>query len=645
MLYRREIDGLRALAVLPVILFHADLGPFSGGFVGVDVFFVISGYLISSNILTDLDAGRFSIVNFYERRVRRILPALFFVMLMCLPMAWLWLGPKDMREFSQSLTAVSLFSSNIFFWRTDGYFDTSTALKPLLHTWSLAVEEQYYLIYPILLGCCWRYGRRWIITVLVVLFICSLGAASLGSSIHPAANFYLLPTRAWELLIGSFAAFYVRSAYYPVKSSLLAHLAGWEGLALILYAMLQFDASTPFPSFYTLVPTVGAALVILFARRDTLPGRLLGSAPFVFIGLISYSAYLWHQPLFAFARHASVQAPSPQLFGVLVLASLVLAFITWRFVEKPFRNSARFSRRDIFLYGGVGSVLFIAIGLTGHFTDGFSFRYQVAALPVRPTNIACHWEDGVRDDVSPLASCLGKNGNGKGGDVYLIGDSHATHLTYPLRALAAARNTELYFINTARGTDFPHAFWREAPVVQDRLFEHVLNVADKGDKLVIAFHRGHFNASRDTHVPMAETVSLNRKSLAFLKNMDMYLPRLADAGLRIYLVKDAPLLSEATSLEKCAFLNSKTSTNFCSITLAQDRHTRWRQSAVFDTLAARYPASVVALDPFPTLYGGQSIFNPIYADGAYKMFDRHHLSERGAMELVPYFDTAIPHSP
>ena len=191
--YRREIDGLRALAVLPVIFFHAGYESFSGGFVGVDVFFVISGYLITKIILSDLEHGRFSIVGFYERRARRILPALFFVMLVCLPFAWRWLLPGDMKDFSQSLVAVVAFSSNLLFWKESGYFDVAAELKPLLHTWSLAVEEQYYLFFPVFLMLAWRIGKGPILLIMGLLALGSLVLAEWGVRSDPALAFYLLP--------------------------------------------------------------------------------------------------------------------------------------------------------------------------------------------------------------------------------------------------------------------------------------------------------------------------------------------------------------------------------------------------------------------------------------------------------------------
>ena len=210
MKYRAEIDGLRALAVLPVILFHAGFELFGGGFIGVDVFFVISGYLITTIIISEMGEGKFSIVNFYERRARRILPALFFVMAVCIPFAWMWLSPFDLRNFGQSLVAVSTFSSNILFWLESGYFDTASELKPLLHTWSLAVEEQYYIIFPLFLIATWQFGHIWILALLSLIFLVSLGIAQWSAVNAPSAAFYLLPARGWELLIGVFAAFYLK---------------------------------------------------------------------------------------------------------------------------------------------------------------------------------------------------------------------------------------------------------------------------------------------------------------------------------------------------------------------------------------------------------------------------------------------------
>ncbi|OYT85590.1 MAG: acyltransferase [Burkholderiales bacterium PBB6] len=373
--HRREIDGLRALAVIPVILFHAGFEAFSGGFVGVDIFFVISGYLITTIILAELERGSFSIVNFYERRARRIMPALFLVMVVCIPFAWFWLLPSDLRDFSRSLAVVSLFASNILFWSESGYFDSATELKPLLHTWSLAVEEQYYVLFPLFLMLCWRLGKRWILIALVFVFVVSLAGAQWGAYAKPAAAFYLLPTRIWELLIGAFAAFYLSQANRKDVGRGVSELAGWLGVSLIFYAIFAYSKITPFPGFYALVPTLGALLIIVFASQQTTVGRIMGNKAFVGIGLISYSAYLWHQPIFAFTRHKSVSEPSALLFLGLSLLTIGLAYLSWRFVEAPFRRKGAFSRRYIFGLVLLGTGFFLLVGLVGYKQNGFEDYY------------------------------------------------------------------------------------------------------------------------------------------------------------------------------------------------------------------------------------------------------------------------------
>ena len=384
MKYRREIDGLRTVAVLPVILFHAGFEAFQGGFVGVDVFFVISGYLITTIILCDINKKKFSIVTFYERRARRILPALFFVMLCCLPFAWLFLLPSHLKDFSQSLIAVSVFLSNILFWRESGYFGAASELKPLLHTWSLAVEEQYYVLFPLFLMALWKLGKRWIFGALMAVSALSLAAAQWGAYHKPFAAFFLLPTRVWELGIGALIAFYFfyksEHANFIKLRKNTSEILGAVGLFLICYAIFSFDKNTPFPSFYALIPTVGAGLIIIFSTPDTVVGRFLGIKPIVGIGLLSYSAYLWHQPLFVFVRHVSLTEPNTVLLLVLSVTSILLAYPTWRFVENPFRNKTVIRRRSLFFFAVLGSVAFAVIGCAGYFGNYFHWAGMLNPL-------------------------------------------------------------------------------------------------------------------------------------------------------------------------------------------------------------------------------------------------------------------------
>ena len=376
MIYRREIDGLRAVAVLPVVLFHGGIEFISGGFAGVDVFFVISGYLITALIVQDLEKGRFSILEFYERRTRRILPALFVMLAVSSVLAALWMAPSQMAYYSKALASVALFASNIFFWRNSGYFDTGSESNPLLHTWSLAVEEQFYILFPLFMLAAWRFGRSRVFWMLVLAALVSLLLTEPGWRFKAWANFYLLPTRAWELLAGSLCALWL-TARPQRENDLLAA----AGLGAILTSFFLFDRNTPFPSFRTVLPVGGTALLILFAGPATLTGRLLALKPIVGIGLISYSVYLWHQPLLAFLRVRSLDAPSPELLLFAALLSLPIGYLSWRFVEQPWRKGqgARFrslSTAKTLSCALAGLVVVVSVGAWGTVSDGFRGRFR-----------------------------------------------------------------------------------------------------------------------------------------------------------------------------------------------------------------------------------------------------------------------------
>ena len=361
--------------MVPVILFHAGLAIFSGGYVGVDVFFVISGYLITSIILSEQQAGRFSLAGFYERRARRILPALFTVVIACLPFAWVLLTPDELRSFAKSVIGVSTFTSNFHFWGESGYFDTDAELKPLLHTWSLAVEEQYYILFPLLLMFLHRTGRKILPVALVALALASFALSEHGARSASSAAFFLLPARAWELLAGSLCALYLRRApHVPGSGSWLYSALALTGLGMIIASVVVLDGDTPFPGVYALPTIFGTVLIICFARADNAAGRLLALRPLVQAGLISYSAYLWHQPLFAFARHAHAREPSEMLMLALALSSMLLAYLSWRIVEAPFRDRKRFNRKQIWKFSAYGLLLLLIVGGVGHAMRGFPER-------------------------------------------------------------------------------------------------------------------------------------------------------------------------------------------------------------------------------------------------------------------------------
>jgi peptidoglycan/LPS O-acetylase OafA/YrhL len=449
MKYRAEIDGLRALAVLPVILFHAGFEWFSGGFVGVDVFFVISGYLITTIIISEMAEGKFSIVNFYERRARRILPALFFVMAACLPFAWMWLTPPHLKDFGQSLVAVSTFSSNIHFWLESGYFDIGGELKPLLHTWSLAVEEQYYILFPIFLMLTWRLGIKWILILLSIVFFVSLGVAQWGAYNTPNAAFFLLPARAWELLVGVFAAFYLKYNTH-LKSHSLNQALSLLGFGMIVYSIISFDKATPFPSLYALIPTIGTGLLILCAVPKTFVHKLLSLKFIVGIGLISYSAYLWHQPLLVFARHRLLGEISELILIALCLTSLVMAWFSWKFVEAPFRNKRAFKRNKIFLFSMICIVVFTSLGLSMHLKKGYggrvNFTEELTNSFERPEPKNC-FETPFNHSAEKWGCILGR-GEGEINFI-LFGDSHSLSLKTLIDDKAKQKGIKVFYTGSS----------------------------------------------------------------------------------------------------------------------------------------------------------------------------------------------------
>ncbi|PFG63457.1 peptidoglycan/LPS O-acetylase OafA/YrhL [Thioclava sp. ES.031] len=458
MKYRSEIDGLRAVAVISAILFHAGVPGAQAGFIGVDIFFVISGFLITTILVQDLQSDRYSILTFYERRARRILPALLVVILACLPFAWAWMFADQLRDFGQSIVGAALFVSNILFWKESGYFSLGSEMKPLMHTWSLAIEEQYYILFPPLLALGWHFGRKMIFGIVLAIGVLSLAIAQYWSFASPDAGFFLLPSRAWELMIGGLGAFWM--LWRAPRAN------GWLGGAgaLMLFASyFLFDAETPHPSFTTLLPVVGTLMILVFARQGTAVARVLSLRPVVGIGLISYSAYLWHQPVFAFARMRSLADPSLSLMLALSVLSLGLAYLSWRYVEQPFRSHRKgivplLPRRSVLLSASAAAlVALIGVGATLHLIRGAPWRVppQVATLlaakdDINPLRDQClPWaETPAEYNLPPDPVCV-SDVNPGGPLAVLVGDSHADALAEPLRAALEGRGWRFAQVTTA----------------------------------------------------------------------------------------------------------------------------------------------------------------------------------------------------
>ncbi|MEM8776614.1 MAG: acyltransferase family protein [Pseudomonadota bacterium] len=372
--YRPEVDGLRAVAVVPVVFYHAGLEFAPGGFVGVDVFFVISGFLITSLILKDLDAGRFSLVRFYERRARRILPALVLVMLVSLPVAWLVLMPVPFRDYLESLLSALLFYSNFFFYEESSYFGPAADFIPFLHTWSLAIEEQYYIIFPVVMMLFWQRLQVSVIFALVVAFLASLTLSQLALSSNPTGAYFLPHNRAWELLAGTGLALWIHKQL-PLPQGLLADFLAVIGLLMVLLAVAVYQSDMPFPGFTALMPVLGTALILSCATSSTKTAKLLGAKPFVSVGLVSYGFYLWHVPVFVFFRHRFGLDAFDEMVWVLIALALFLATISYWLVERPMRFKVGHKVFLGILSGAVATLL--AIG----FWQDSTVKDEPASLP------------------------------------------------------------------------------------------------------------------------------------------------------------------------------------------------------------------------------------------------------------------------
>ncbi len=435
--YRKEIDGLRAFAVIPVILFHAGLGILDGGFVGVDIFFVISGFLITSIIMREMLSESFSLLIFYERRLRRILPVLFFIVFACIPFSWFLMPPEQFNKFSLAVGSIPLFLSNFLFWNEVDYFATSAELNPLLHTWSLAIEEQFYMLFPLLLLSIYKTTAKAKILIFSSILVVSLLYTEFAWRQFPAANFYLFPSRAWELLVGALTALLAQHA--SSTTSRQSNILAGVGLGMILFSYISLNDEMPFPSFYAVIPTFGTALVLLFATKDTVIKTILAMLPFVLIGRISYSLYLWHQPVFSFSRFYGLDPSNPTTLAYLSILLLILSYITWRFIENPFRNKNYINIKT--LVTGTLAIAFVMIMFAayGYFkgyerynmlAEGNEFikNYQGAKKAISLYREDCNFY--YHNEID--ASCL--HGDDPELPITLIwGDSHAQALGLGLR--------------------------------------------------------------------------------------------------------------------------------------------------------------------------------------------------------------------
>ena len=634
-----------------MILFHAGFELFSGGFVGVDIFFVISGYLITTIILTEKEQGTFSLVNFYERRARRILPALFFVMLVSLPFAWLWLIPEDLIDFSQSLVGVSTFSSNFHFMRDTGYWGTANNFKPLLHTWSLAVEEQYYVLFPMYLMLMWKVRKRWILSSMMIIAVFSLVAAQLRVHDHPETTFFLLRTRFWELAIGGGIAFYFLYRKQIIRT-LLSHKSIDEvlsllGLLMIAYAVFAFDETIPFPGFYALIPTVGTGLIILFSSSQTLVGRVLSTKLFVNIGLVSYSAYLWHQPLFAFARNRILNEPGDLLYATLTLLSIALGYLSWRYIEKPFRKKGEFSRKTIFTFAAAGTTLFIVIGLAGERNEGYQNRFKVERSIL--DDLADHnllERCGSEYDSAGWICSLGSMKNDNHLKFAVFGDSHSVSILPAFDFAARSISAKFIYLGKAGclpllGVDVVKGNHGEGVCENfaSRQFEYV-----RDNKIEKVFLVGHWSlytdGEYDAGMKAYFLVDKNSKMLTedasrtvFVNALENTIEAYRGIGVNLYIIEQIP--QQITDVRRLydhlsilGLTDAEQEKVIASYSISRDRSNDLQayNRKIFEKFSYQEKVNIVNLDDY---YCSTDIC--IIGDRNHSIYrDKDHLSEFGA---------------
>jgi len=608
--------------VLPVILFHAKLGC-PGGFVGVDVFFVISGYLISSLVLEEIERGRFSIVNFWERRIRRLLPALTVVISVTLAAAWFVMMPGDFEKLGRSAVAQMLIVANVNFWMESGYFAPAAETKPLLNTWSLAVEEQFYVLLPWALLALARFGRRRVGAVLFGAGVLSFGLGVWATYRFPGAAYFLLPTRAWELLVGAVLAVSRPTVRLP---RLVAEAMSWGGLLAIGIAVACFDAQTAFPGVAALLPC-GGTVALLWANRDapTSLARLLELRPLVFVGLISYSLYLWHWPLLALGNYWGLSDASVGRQAALLLASAVLSVATWRWVERPFRNrSVLPGRRRLFVAAGCAVAALVAAGMAVVVANG---------VPERIPQAARDYFAG-RDDAMPTANVtlqdaragvlqpLGVRKASAPPDVLVWGDSHAAAILpaidelarkHGVRAAAATHLSTMPLLGYESHGGF--SLRGDSPAFNQAVLDFVRTNRVRAVVLAAAWH-GYDDEGGRMRRGLQATVAALR-----------------EAGASIWIMKQVPQHNVDVPKALAAAVLFGRPLEGQAVTLEQHRSASRVQDQMFSEIAS---PGVRILEPLP-FFMAEADRCRMAADGSTLYRDSHHLSTTGAIRLAPLF--------
>jgi len=651
MKYRFDVDGLRALSVIIVILNHLGLSFFGGGFVGVDVFFVISGYVITRNIAKEAEEGSFSMVNFYERRVRRLLPGLLAMVALSVLAAWLLMLPKDLEALNTSISSVAIAASNILFWKQAGYFDEMSITKPMLHTWSLAVEEQFYLIYPLLFIQLYRIRKRWLVPVLCLIGLGSLALAINGALHHPNSTFYLMPTRFWEMLIGGLA-FLSFNRYQP--SRLTGGFFTYGGLALIGIATILYSGRTPFPGLAALLPTIGAVGFILGGQTEqkTFAFTLMSWKPVVFIGKISYLLYLTHWPLIVFCSYYRISNLEILDKVFIIAASFILSTAIYHWIENPFRTKKILPQRP---QAFISAALFIAIcallAYATHANQGFPKRFEAKLAKI---NIATNeailddklmegiipFENGVRLTEGHLEPKKVRTFGSGPADLAVYGDSHAGHLVDGFLAeIGPHHHAVKFFVNYCSPPALNLNSWNKgAEKYNDEVVAMLCQDKDLKTIIVSAnwtmYLKGASYLSKQTGLLQFKGTNVppDQAEEIVARQLSLTLHRFRAAGKEVFLLEPLPEYKYHVlrTLQLCAIYNRSPDQYFDTSREAYlSRH-----GATIELLHRVAEESGCKMIPSAQAFWSGSHYEIVEKNEASLLTDHHHLSPSGSRRLA-----------
>jgi peptidoglycan/LPS O-acetylase OafA/YrhL len=660
--YRPDIDGLRAVAILSVVIFHAFPFRLPGGFVGVDVFFVISGFLISTIIFRSLQRGDFSFAEFYARRIKRIFPALIVVLMACYAFGWFALLPDEFKQLGKHMAAGAGFAQNFILWHEVGYFDTAAELKPLLHLWSLAIEEQFYLIFPVLIVAVWRIGLN-VLTVVLLLALISFALNISEVTSNPTKIFFMPQTRVWELLAGSVLAylqFFKRAKFYawmqrwkphpmlfsyPTQPNrcveLLNNALSVVGLVLLLVAVFFITKSKPFPGWWALLPVSGAFLLILSGPDAWVNRIILASKLMVFVGLISYPLFLWHRPILTFAQIVESEMPSREIRTGAVALSFILAWVTYRLIEKPIRFG---SRSHGITFTLIATLLVVGyVGFEAFDRGGLAFRQLAKTKQNIQKNFSWDglWKNSSCFEKYKVEPCVQ---SGDRPDIIVIGDSHANHL-YP--GLASLEGHTILNIGTCTPIEgIEGKVDVELPTHECRRDDHLgknLHIAQTLKTLRVAIISAWWEpvlsgAYRNpVHEKMFPHLRLYSKypNEAGLSNSDLVraglsrtLTSLQHSGLSLLFVRDVPVLT-SNLLEYCK-LRSTLMANNCTIPKSVFVQSRRLEDGLIEYLKTKYP-SLRVVDPINDFCDESECY--LMRNGILFYRDDNHLSIDGSRAM------------